>query len=91
MCSKDEVCLASRDFATAANNDIVADDSAEAINLSPELNLDDFSLFYCCRSLLGVRLERRVRGNVRARGNGRAVPNALDDLFAFVDLGDLLL
>jgi hypothetical protein len=91
VCSQNEVCLPSSDFLGGANDDVVANNCAEAIDLGAQLNLDHLSLLQCRSGFLGVGLEWCVRGDVGARRDGRAVSNALQDLLALVDLGNLLI
>lgn len=90
VCSQKEICLASGDFLSGANNDIVANNCAETIDLGAQLNLDNLSLLQCRGGFLGVGLEWCVWGDVGAWGDGGAVSNALHDLLALVDLGNLL-
>lgn len=90
MCSQNEICLPSGDLVGSSDNDIVANDRAEAIDLGTELDLDNLSLLQCDSGFLCIGLEGCVRGDVGARRDGGAVSNALEDLLALVDLGDLL-
>lgn len=90
VCSQNEISFATSDFSRVTDNDIVANDSAETVDLSTELDFDNFALLECCGGLLGVGLEGRVGSDVGARRDGGAVSNALLDLFALVDLGDFL-
>jgi hypothetical protein len=91
VCSQDEVCLPSSDLLRAADDYIVANDCAEAIDLGTELDLDDLSLLQLGGCLFGVGLEGCVWGDVGARRDGGAVADALDDLLALVDLSNFLL
>lgn len=91
MCGKNQIRLSSRDLICAANDDVVADNGTESINLSTKLDLDNFAFLQGNRSFFGIRLKRCVGGDVCARRNGRAVSNSLDDLLALVDFGDLLI
>lgn len=73
-----------------ANDDVVADNGSEAIDLSTELDLNDLAGLQRGGRLLTIGLERSVRCDVRAGRNGGAVTNALGDLLSPVDLADLL-
>jgi hypothetical protein len=89
VCSEQEIGFLSSDLAGGADQDVVADNGAETVDLSAELNLDNLSSLECGCGLLGVGLEGSVWGDVSARRDGGAVTNALEHLFATVDLGDL--
>lgn len=89
--SQHQVGLAALNHITGANNDGVAHNGGEAIDLGAQLDLDGLASLQRRRSLLGVGLEGRVGGDVGAGGDGGAVADALGDLLALVDLGDLLL
>lgn len=91
MCGQEEVCFTAADLVRGADQDRVANDGGEAIDLSTELNLDDLALLQGDCGFLGIRLQGRVWGDVGARGDGGAVPNALSNLLALVDLGRLFL
>ena len=67
MCSQNEISFASGDLASVTDNDVVANNGAETIDLSAQLDLDDFSFLQCCCGLLGIRLEGRVGSDVGAR------------------------
>jgi hypothetical protein len=54
------------------------------------LDLDDLSLLQCSGGFLGIGFERRVRRNVGAWGDGRAVSDTLQYLLALVDLANFL-
>lgn len=75
----------------AANNDGVADNGTEAINLSTELDLDSLAGLEGGLGLLRVGHERGVGSDVCAGRNSARVGDTLDDALALVDLGDLLL
>jgi hypothetical protein len=53
------------------------------------LDLDHLSFLQCGSGLLGVGLERGVRGDIGARRNGGAMTDALENLLALVDLANL--
>ena len=89
VCSEQEIGLLSSNLAGGANQDVVADNGAESVNLGTKLDLDNLASLECGRSLLGVGLEGSVRGDVSAGGDGGAVTNSLEHLLAAVDLGDL--
>lgn len=75
----------------AANDDSVADNSTEAIDLSTELDLHGLAGLQGSLGLLLIRHQRGVGRDVCAGGNGARVRDTLGDLLALVDLGDLLL
>jgi len=89
--SKEEVSFTAADLVRAADQDRVADNGRESIDLSTELDLDNLTLLQCSCGLLSVSLQRSVGGDVGARRDGGAVANALGDLLALVDLGRLFL
>jgi hypothetical protein len=89
VCSEQEIGFLSSDLASSANQDVITDNGAEPVNLSTELDLDNFSSLECGCGFLGVGLEGSVWGDVSAWGDGGAVTNALEHLLAAVDLGDL--
>lgn len=90
MGSQHQVRIPSRHFPRGTDQDGIANDSRKAINLSAQLDLDRLAFLQCCRSLFGIGFQGRVRGDVRAWGDGGAVANALGNLLSLVDLGDLL-
>lgn len=75
----------------AANDDSVADNGTEAINLSTELDLHSLSGLEGGLGLLRVGHERGVGSDVCAGRNSARVGDTLDDALALVDLGNLLL
>jgi hypothetical protein len=75
----------------AANNDGVADNGTEAIDLGTELYLHSLAGLEGGLGLLRVGHERGVGSDVCAGRNGARVGDTLDDALALVDLGDLLL
>jgi hypothetical protein len=90
VCSQNEIRLPPRNLFRAADDYVVANNCAEAIDLGTQLDLDDLSLLQFCGGFFGVGLEGCVWGDVGARRDGGAVSNTLDDLLALVNLGDLL-
>lgn len=93
-CQK-QVGLAVRELAILVgfrgNNNRVADNGTEAINLCTELDLDYFCSLQFDYSFLGVALQWGVWRNVRAWRNGGRVRDSLGNLLALVDLGDFIL
>jgi hypothetical protein len=75
----------------AANNDGVADNSTEAIDLSTELDLHRLAGLEGSLSLLRIGHERGVGSDVCAGRNSARVGDTLGDVLALVDLGNLLL
>lgn len=75
----------------AANNDSIANNCAKAVDLGAELNLHRLAGLQGDLGLLSIGDQRSVGSNERAGRNGAGVGNALGDLLALVDLGDLLL
>jgi hypothetical protein len=93
---EDKVSLAALEFAVGVglgrgNNDRVADNGTEAINLSTELDLDALGSLELDGGLLSVGLEGSVGGDESAGRDGGGVSDTLCDLLALVDLCDLLL
>lgn len=88
---QEEVCFAAGDLIRGADQDGVANNGREAVNLSTELDLDHLALLERGSGLLGVGLQGGVGGDVRAGGDGSAVADALGNLLALVDLGRLFL
>jgi hypothetical protein len=74
----------------ATNDDGVADNCTEAIDLSAELDLHGLAGLEGSLSLLGIGLERGVGSDECAGRNGARVGDTLGDALALVDLGDLL-
>jgi hypothetical protein len=74
----------------ARDNEGVADNGTESVNLSAQLDFCDLSLLEGRCGLFGIGLERSVRRDVGARGDGGRVGLALGNLLALVDLGDFL-
>lgn len=52
-----KICLLSSDLAGCANNNVVANNSSEAIDLSAQLDLDDLAGLQCGAGLLSIGLE----------------------------------
>jgi hypothetical protein len=69
----------------------VANNGTESVNLGTKLDLDGLALLDLDSGLSLVALQGRVRGDIGAGGDGRGVGEALVDLLAAVDLGNLLL
>lgn len=67
VCSQNQICLASSNLLCGTDNNIVADDGAEAIDLSTQLDLDNLSLLQLRLGFFGVGLEGGVGGDVGAR------------------------
>jgi hypothetical protein len=75
----------------AANNDGVADDGTEAIDLGTKLDLHRLAGLEGGLCLLRVGHKRGVGSDVCAGRNSGRVGDTLGDALALVDLGDLLL
>ena len=73
-----------------ANNDSVADNRAEAIDLGTELDLDGLAGAELGLSLFGVGDERRIGRDVGARRDGARVRDTLGDALALEYLGDFI-
>jgi hypothetical protein len=94
--SKDEVSLAALEFAIGVglgrgNNDRVADNGAEAVNLSTKLDLDTLGGLEFDNGLIGIALQGSVWSDKGAGRDGGGVGDTLDNLLSLVDLCNLLL
>lgn len=87
--SKGKVGSAASDL--AANNDSVADDGTEAVDLGTELDLHGLAGLQGGLGLLRIGHKRGVGSDVCAGRNSARVGDTLGDVLALVDLGDLLL
>jgi len=88
---ENKVSLATLEFAIGTNDDRVADDGTEAVNLSTELDLDTFAGLELDGGLLSVGLEGSVGSNESAGRDGGGVRDTLCNLLALEDLGDLFI
>jgi hypothetical protein len=90
VCGQYKICLSSGDLPRSTDDDIVAHDGREAVDLSAQLNLDNLSSLQCSCSLLSVGLEGGIRCDVGARGDGGTVADALGYLLALIYFRDLI-
>jgi hypothetical protein len=82
---KQQVCVPPRNL--ASDNDIVANNCAESVNLCAELDLDDLTGLEDGLCFLEVGFERGVGRDVGAWGDGDGVAGTLCDFLALEDLG----
>lgn len=72
------------------HDDRIADNGTKSIDLCTELNLCSLSSLECNLGLFSVGCQRSVGRYVGARRDGARVRDALEDLLALVDLGNLI-